>query len=157
MGADEQVRWWGYRRGHTWALRASMWYLLAMCLPLSLACLTALAPWVVIPAAFLVIAWLWARTSAVAIGIDGAHLYLRRLFLGRLERIPISEIRRCLVLRGSLQTRLRIYGPWRLWLTILHTSLPLGPAVPDWNGLLRALRPVFQRLGKWEEVTHWWW
>jgi hypothetical protein len=154
VNASEHVRWWAYRWPETWGARVVAWYCIAMALGCSM-----LSPRpIALPAAaaILVFVWLWGRTSAVAIGLGDEHLYLRRLLLGRTERIPLSEIRGCLVLRGLLRTRLRIYGRWRLWVTMEHGPRLLGCAVRDWSSLLYSLEAVFQPLGKWQYLERWW-
>jgi len=154
--SGQHVRWWGYSRWPTYGARGLVWYCTGISLAVSLCCLMIPSPWTPVPAALLVFVWLWGRTSAVAVGLDDEHLYVRRLFLGRVERIPISEIRRCLVLRGLLRTRLRIYGGRPPWLTMTHGSVLLGFTVRDWEGLLESLGGIFRPVGKWEELDHWW-
>lgn len=152
MGTAGQVRWWGHPAWQVWPARAIVWFTVAMSVPFLLNGPPAIA----VAIFFLPLAWFGSRTSAVAIGLDGEPVYLRRLFLGRVERLPFSDIRRCLVLRGLLTTRLRLRGPWRLWLTMEQAPFMLGGAVRDWDGLLDALREVFEPLGRWEDVRVWW-
>lgn len=152
MGTAAQVRWWGHPAWQTWPARAIVWFTVAISIPFLLNG----PPGIAVAVFFLSLAWFWSRTRPVAIGLDGRHMYLRRLFLGRVERLPFSEVRRCLVLRGLLATRLRIRGPWRLSLTMEHAPPMLGGTVRDWDGLLDALRRVFEPLGKWEDVRVWW-
>lgn len=97
---------------------------------------------------YLPLIWLMGRSWVVGIAVKDDAILVRRGFLGRAERIPLSNIRSCRVKRSWISTALVIWigGPLPLMLSRNGWFW-----LPPWDTLISAVRERLDPLGKWRD------
>ncbi len=90
------------------------------------------------------------RQVVIAVGLEGDELLLRRAFPGRVERVPLARVRHARVTEDWSGTSLRL-DLGRALSVRLMTYASRRAAVPEWDGLVAALKTRLEPDERWGE------